>query len=299
MGTHAHVVVHARDPATARVLVGSALARLDRLEQRWSRFRDDSEISALNRADGRATSVSDDTRLLVDRSVEGWERTAGRFDPTVLAALLAAGYDRDFHAGLDRERPVRSPRPAPGCGDIRIRGREVTLPAGVAIDPGGIGKGLAVDLVIDLLMTAGATGALVNVGGDLRVAGRPGPDASWSIELEHPRADLPPLGRLALTDRALASTWRTRRRWRAGGAEQHHVVDPRTGRPAWTGLAGVSVLAATTWWAEVLGTEAFVAGAAESVELARRRRTDAVLVRDDGAVRTVGRLRLRPAGATA
>lgn len=316
MGTRAHVIVGAADLGTADVLGQSAVARLVALEQHWSRFLPGSEISNLNRNAGTKVRVSNDTLTLVTRAVEAWDRTDGRFDPTVLPALLIAGYDRDFRAlranaatpdtispdtprdaandseqDAGRHIDLDEVDPAPGCADIVISGNEIMLPVGTALDPGGIGKGLAADLVIDLLMTSGATGACINVGGDLRVAGTSPTGRPWTVDVEHP---LPPhrtIGMVQLDNEALVSSWRTRRTWGDPTKRRHHLIDPSTGRPAWCGLAGVSVVAEEAWWAEALATAIFLAGPAEAPAIARRHGIGALLVRDDGQVLGIGSLR--------
>jgi thiamine biosynthesis lipoprotein len=289
MGTRAHVGVIAGDLELAELLARSAVARLRTLEARWSRFRPDSEISALNHASG-PRAVSAETVLLVERSIEAWHRTAGAFDPTVLPALVAAGYDRDFR-DLAQDTPSTAARavgPAPGCAGIIVDGARVTLPAGVQLDPGGIGKGLAADLAVDLVMHAGASGACVNVGGDLRVTGSALDAAPWSVTIEDPLGGAD-VGTVHLRDEALASTWRTRRTW-GDDVRRHHLIDPRTGAPAWTGLAGVTVIASDAWWAEALATALFLSGPDGAPALVAQLGLSALLVRDDGARRGFGRL---------
>lgn len=292
MGTRAHVVVHGRDPGHADLLRRSAVVRLQALEARWSRFRPDSELTRVNEHAGETVDVSSETVLLVERSIEAWHRTGGRFDPTVLPALRAAGYDRDFRevAARATDAPAPAPAgPAPGCDGIEVRRHSVRVPAGVALDPGGIGKGLAADLVTDLLMTAGARGVCVNVGGDLRVAGRPEDAAAWTVTIEDPLAPGHAIGAVQLTDEALVSSWRTRRTWVRDGRTVHHLIDPRTGEPAWSGLAGVSVVAADAWWAEALATSLFLLGSADAPDAVRHAGAEALVVRDDGARRGIGR----------
>ena len=151
MGSDAHVVV-----------VGGPAD----LEGRWSRFLPDSEISELTRRTGEWVRLSPDTVLLVERALEAWRLTVGRFDPTVLGAVIRAGYDRSFEA-LDPSRAGGSPLTV-GAAGIEVDGDRVRLPSGVGFDPGGIGKGLAADLVVAETRAAGAAGACVNLGGDLR-----------------------------------------------------------------------------------------------------------------------------------
>jgi thiamine biosynthesis lipoprotein len=290
MGTRAQVIVTARALDHAEPLARAAAHRLAELERRWSRFRADSEITELNAGNGEPVAVSRETALLVDRAVEAWHRTGGAFDPTVLPALVAAGYDRDFRRLRAEPAPPAplDPTAAPGCDGIVVQGSTVALPAGVCIDPGGIGKGLAADLVVELVMTAGADGACVNVGGDLRVAGH-GPDATpWTVTVEHPLGERD-IGTIRLHDEALVSSWRTRRTWGPTSAPRHHLIDPATGAPAFTGLAGVTVLARDAWWAEAVATALFLAGSEGAAEVVAHHGVSALLVRDDGAVRTFGR----------
>jgi thiamine biosynthesis lipoprotein len=148
--------------------------RVEELERRWSRFRPDSEISRLNALAGSPMAVSPETLGLIGRALEGARVTGGRYDPTVLGDLLRAGYDRSFEeVGAAGAAGGGSPL---GRGWARVvvdaAGSSVTLPAGVGLDPGGIGKGYAADLVVEELRAAGAAGVCVNLGGDLRAEGR-------------------------------------------------------------------------------------------------------------------------------
>ena len=293
MGTRAHVIVVAPTLGLADLLGTSAVARLVGLEQTWSRFLPDSELSRLNRHAGSAVSVSRDVMGLVQRAVEAWHRTGGRYDPTVLPALIAAGYDCDFRSLTDAPATAEPlpAAPSPGCNGIQFGTRTITLPAGAAIDPGGIGKGLAADWVIEQVMAGGATGACINVGGDLRVAGLGPAGRPWSVAIDHPLESGRIIGHVELHDEALVSSWRTRRAWGAPGAERHHLIDPATGAPAWSGLAGVTVVAPDAWWAEALATALFLAGPDVAPALAQHHGIGALLVSDDGHVLGVGALR--------
>ncbi len=235
MGTTAHVIVTG-GPAG---LVDRAVDRLDELEGRWSRFRSESEISRLNERAGVPVMVSRDTYALIEHALEGWRLTEGRFDPTLLPEVRAAGYDRSFELinALDAPQGQASPAPhdgraldvapadRPGAERIQLDPivGTVCLGHGVQIDPGGIGKGFAADLVVELLLTAGALGALVNVGGDLRVSGSAPEGEGWIVAIDDPNDADHVIGTMALQGGAVASSWRTKR----GGAL-------RTGRRAIT-----------------------------------------------------------------
>ena len=252
MGSDAHLVVvggHAH-------LADDAAARLADLERRWSRFLLDSEISRCNALAGRPVDVSRDTVRLVSLAVAGWSLTGGSFDPTVLTAVCDAGYDRDFRDAASRastHTPPRS-RPAPGCVGIVCDEEHgtVTLPAHVQFDPGGIGKGLAADIVTEELLAQGASGALVGVGGDVRMRGVPPAGSTWTFAVDdaaHPGVELL---RLGLHDGAVATSSRLQRRWQTRTGAAHHLIDPRTGVPAVTPLVAVSAVTRDGWWAEVV-----------------------------------------------
>lgn len=289
MGTTAHVLVVAGSRAAARAGTERAGERLRVLESCWSRFLPTSDVSVLNAAEGSPVIVGVDTLRLVERAVEGWRRTGGRFDPTVLDSMVALGYDRDFDE-ITRDAPLPvTTIPAPGCAGIvvdRMVGA-VRLPWGVHFDPGGIGKGFAADVVATEAMRAGADGVCVNVGGDLRVEGEAPDGAGWVVELEHPitRAGV---AHLRLAGGAVASTWRTKRAWGPDDARCHHLVDPVTGAPARSGLAGTAVVANRGWWAEVLAKAAFVDGPDAGRACLEDHGVSGYLFDDDGTVHTAG-----------
>jgi thiamine biosynthesis lipoprotein len=257
MGTDAHVLVHGDDAAA---LADSARDDLEELERRWSRFLPDSEISRLNAADGAPRVVSPATSALVNRAVEGWEITGGRFDPTVLGDVIRAGYDRSF----ENVPAVTAPGVSDwrrGCAGIEVDEQVdvVRLPSGVAFDPGGIGKGYAADRVVATTMHRGARGACVNVGGDVRVEGVAPGGGSWVVAVLDPFTERP-LETVTVASGGVATTSRTKRRWIVDDHPAHHVIDPVTGRPAARDVASVTTIAAESWQAEVFAKAAFVAG---------------------------------------
>jgi thiamine biosynthesis lipoprotein len=132
----------------------------------------------------------------------------------------------------------------------------------VTVDPGGIGKGLAADLVAVELLDAGAAGCLVNVGGDLRALGRSPTDAGWVVTVPDPYRPGAELLRAALPEGGVATSSRLERRWRAGGIEVHHLIDPSTGAPANGDIVAATVVAAQAWEAEVLVKAITVGGTA-------------------------------------
>jgi thiamine biosynthesis lipoprotein len=283
MGATAEVTV----VGGSRALLAVARGRLTDLEQRWSRFIPTSEVSRLNRADGFPTRVSAETRLLVQRALDGHAVTGGRFDPTLLGAVLRAGYVESF------DRLGRRPRRFDSAlltGAHRIEVDEVAgtvrIPVGVGFDPGGIGKGLAADLVAEELLGLGAAGVCVNVGGDLRVLGAAPDGDAWRVMVESPWDAERPLAHLRLQDGAVATSSRLRRRWvRDDGVEQHHLVDPATGMSARSPVLAATAVASAGWQAEVLSKAAFL-DAGEGLDLVEELGAAAIVVVPDGLLTT-------------
>lgn len=259
MGTDVHIVV-VDGNGTGLLELGRTL--IDDLERRWSRFRSDSEVSALNRNAGHLVIVSPDTYDLVAKAVAAWRATDGRFDPTVGDALVAHGYDRDFGAVRATTAEIGPVHPAPTPAGIQLDPAPVgvTLPSGVVFDPGGIGKGLAADLTAARLIDAGAQGVLVNVGGDLRAVGRAPTDDGWVITIPDPARPREEMLRIAISEGAVATSSSLRRRWRTTTGEVHHLIDPTTGQPADTDVHSVTVVAGEAWWAEVLTKSIYLGG---------------------------------------
>jgi thiamine biosynthesis lipoprotein len=294
MGSDATVVV-VGGPAG---LTTAARQRLEDLEGLWSRFRPDSEVSRLNTAGGRRMGVSPETLRLVSTAVEAWRLTEGAYDPTVLGDVLRAGYTTSFESlpAVAAVAALANTELRIGAGGIRINHaeRSVGLPAGVGFDPGGIGKGLAADMVVEELMFAGAEGACVNVGGDLRVRGTPpgGPPGSgWAIGIDDPFSGGAPdtvedhIAVLGLADGGVATSSRLRRRWTTpDGTTSHHLIDPRTGKPADSGLATVTVVAAQAWQAEMLSKAVFLTGATAGAVLLDSFGAAGLLIADDATV---------------
>lgn len=270
MGSDAHVVVSTSgSQLDADSLLEVASARLRRLELTWSRFLPDSELSVANAHPGEWVEISHDTVELVDRALRAHVGTGGLFDPTLLGAVVDAGYDRSL--GGDG-RPGPGPASAAvdgllgdgtsGGGSVELdrAGRRLRVRPGTGFDPGGIAKGFAADVVVGELLGLGADGACVNVGGDLRLGGEVGGD--WTIDVEDPRLpDGAPIRRLSIAEGAVATSSRLRRRWtRPDGSEAHHLIDPRTARPARTEVLTATAVAAEGWVAEAAATAAFLVG---------------------------------------
>jgi thiamine biosynthesis lipoprotein len=272
MGTDCHIrVVGDIDPAWGQ-------AETLRLERLWTRFAD-SEVTGIG---PRPRDVDTDTALLLQRAIEGYDLTGGLFNPFLIDQLEAAGYDRDFDeiSAPAARRTRTGVRPT-----VSVQGCEVssTLP----LDSGGLGKGLAADLIARRLLERGAEGALVNLGGDVRCLGRPARHA-WQIGVEVPVATPEPIT-VKLLEGAVCTSTPLLRRWTlVTGGQAHHLIDPRTGQPMATDLASVTVIAPSAWLGEVLSKAVFLMDAADATALLVAHRAAALLVSRDGQLRRLG-----------
>ncbi|MBI2705458.1 MAG: FAD:protein FMN transferase [Actinobacteria bacterium] len=298
MGSDVSVVI----VTDRRDLLGVAVSRIDDLERRWSRFLSASEISNINRNAGRPVKVTADTRLLVQTAIEAWGATGGAFDPLVGESVIAAGYNRTIdEVRTGAPAPIRSSTASAGCGGIEVDARAgtVAIPAGTRFDPGGLGKGLAADLLAAELLAAGALGACVELGGDVRVTGL-GPElpetehageSGWSIGIADPFAPDTDAVVASLAEGAVATSSTLKRRWRTtDGGEAHHLIDPRTGRPATSPVVTATIIAGNGATAEVLATAAIVAGSQQAEGMIEALGAAGLLVEAGGSRTVVGAL---------
>jgi thiamine biosynthesis lipoprotein len=249
-----------------------------------SRFRADSEISRLHNTPGQAVRVGPVLAEALGVALRAARLSDGLVDPTVGAAVRALGYDRDF---ADIEDGPFVLQVVPGWRRVRFdaeRG-EVSLPRGVLLDLGATAKALASDEAARAIAAQLDCGVLVSLGGDVAVAG-PAPEGGWRIGIgdDHRTAVDGPV--VTIRDGGLATSSTTQRAWRRGGVDQHHIVDPRTGRAAEVVWRTVSVAAATCVDANTAATAAIVLGHAAPAWLASLG-LPARLVSASGAVRTV------------
>jgi len=277
LGTDARIVVWPPGSLDAACAVtDDVLAALDR---QASRFRADSELSALHGADGGFFALSDGLAEVIGVALAAAKWTGGRVDPTVGAALIALGYDRDFAAIGVAADPVL-PLPAPGWQQITHNGRLLRLPAHVRLDLGATAKGVGSDRAAQAAVRV-ADGVLISLGGDIAVAGTP-PRGGWPVTVAAAGGPV-----IRLTRGAVATSSVTCRRWRRGGRDLHHIVDPRSGLPADGPWQTVTVAAATCADANAAATAAIVAGP-EAEEWLGRTGLPARLVSDEGRVCLTG-----------
>lgn len=263
---------------------------------RLSRFRSDSELSRLNADPRREVPASPLLRAAVRAGLWAAERTGGLVEPTLVGALERAGYDSS-HDGVQPvplpEALSCAPPRAPAAPDPRARWREVEVddeagvvrrPPGLKLDTGGTGKGLCADAVAHRLRQY--TRFVVDCGGDIAVGGVGAQLEPYEIEIEHPLSGVA-IGAVRVASGGIATSGLNVRIWRSGdGGYAHHLLDPSTGRPAWTGLIGATALAPTALEAETLSKLALLRGPDGAREVLADR--GGVVVHDSGEVEAIG-----------
>ncbi len=258
------------------------------LDDACSRFRDDSELARLNRDSGG--SVSPLLLEALEAALAAAEETGGLVDPTVGGAMRGLGYDRDFDVVIRANpRPSFELRPASGWRSIRLNSAAatVTFARGTELDLGATAKAFAADRIASAVHSAVGSPVLVSLGGDIAVAGAIPPDGWPVLVTDDSRAAVADGQVIAIRGGGLATSSTTVRRWRAGGVEHHHIIDPRTGAPAAESWRTVSVAAPTCLEANTFATAAVVLGS-DAPRWLMQHRIAARLVRADGAVETVG-----------
>jgi FAD:protein FMN transferase len=260
---------------------------LDAVDEACSRFRPDSELMAVNGAPGRPVAVGPILLDALDVALRAARLTDGVVDPTVGRALRVLGYDRDFAAVAPDGAPVpRELGRVPGWHTIHIDRTAATIeiPEGVELDLGATGKAFAVDRAASAIAEHVGGGVLVSLGGDVAVAGPP-PEDGWPVRVADDHAAPPDAASetVAISVGGLATSSTTVRRWRRGGDELHHIVDPASGRPATVCWRTVSVTARSCVDANTASTAAIVRGEG-APEWLKASGLAARLVRRDGSV---------------
>ena len=247
-----------------------------REDERFSRFRKRTEISLVNASAGTWTPVTAPFLKVVQLALEAARITDGLFDPTVLPALLAIGYDRDFDDLISGARlALHPPEPCGRWQEVETNEGQIRMPADVALDFGGIAKGWTVDKAARRVKRLLPWG-LVDAGGDLRIIGRP-PRGGLPIGVEDPLDPRGEILRLHMERGALATSSVTMRSW---GPGMHHLIDPRTGRPADTGVLQATMWAPSCAAAEI-GSKWALLGGDQILD-----RLPAILVHEDGSIVT-------------
>lgn len=294
LGTRVRMVIRSED-AVDQAVLQSAANHVRHLvatwEQRWSRFRADSEISRANARAGEWVEVSPQTAAIVRRALQAWRDTGGLFHPALGRHLAEAGYDRSWRELKAQDAAAASTserryEPAIQAGvEVSDDDRYLRVVPGYALDLGGIGKGWIVECAARCLRRLGFQHFIVDAGGDMVCAGEAeaGP---WRIGVTDPAHPDQDVAVLEVRSLAVATSGIYRRRWPTETGDAHHIVDPRTGRPARTDVSSCTVIGPDLVALEVLAKCCILLGAEGAEAVLRRHAPHGwLLIRTDGQVR--------------
>ena len=292
MDTVMNLTVYGENAAAALESAEKELHTLD--EAVLSRTAEGSELYALNTSNGETVECGADDILpaLIETALTISDATDGAFDPTLAPVLDAWGFTKDEHrvppAGELKELLSHT-----GCGKVALEktadGWTVTLLDGAQLDLGGIAKGYAADLLRAQLEKEGVTSATLDLGGDVFVMGRKTDGSDWRIAVKDPADTESYLGIVSAADKFIVTSGVYERYFEENGVRYHHILDPKTGCPAESGLVSVTVLCENGAWADALSTACFVLGPDGALALRddlADQGTDfeLILVTDDGRV---------------
>ena len=243
-------------------------------ESRFTRFSEDSELSALNRSSGRRFEASSDLFSVVALARRFFHLTRGLFDPSILPDLKRVGYDRSMDVLRELgpspllETLLANEHPSFSEMDLDESDQTILLPPGMTLDLGGIAKGWIAEQAANILSDY-ATACAVDAGGDMFLVGLPEGLDQWSVALEDPLQTENILTTLKVNPGAIATSTVTKRVWQQAGKNRHHIIDPRTREPAVSNWISVTVIAPHAYEAEVFAKALLIAGPQEAEEIVR------------------------------
>lgn len=286
LGCHVHLATS--DPVDLDHAGSLARKVLAEVDLACSRFRPDSDLSRANAAAGSWVQVSPLLLAAVGVALAAAEQTDGLVDPCLGARLVSLGYDADLHVVQLRPDPPllpRRPHPVGAWREVQVDDSAVRVPTGVALDLGATAKAWAADLVATSVVHALGGSVVVSVGGDVRIISDERGSAWPVVVTERPGG--PPGATVWVDGGGVATSTTVVRRWRAGGIERHHLLDPRTGMPVEGPWRTVTATGPTSLAANVATTAALVLGP-QAPEWLEERGVTARLVHRTGRVARTG-----------
>ena len=298
MDTVMNLTVYGEKAASALENAEKELHTLD--ESILSRTAEGSELSALNAANGESVSYGADDPLpkLIETALAISEATDGAFDPTLAPVLDAWGFTKDLRCVPSADE-LAALLAHTGRDKVTLEetadGYSVALSDGAQLDLGGIAKGYAADLLRAQLEKEGITSATLDLGGDVFVMGKKSDGSDWRIAVKDPGDTESYLGIVSASDAFIVTSGVYERYFEENGVRYHHILDPKTGCPAESGLVSVTVMCKNGAWADALSTACFVLGTDGALALrddlaARGTNFELIFVTDDGRVLYTGGL---------
>lgn len=267
----------------ADTALDAAETEIERLDTLWSISNDDGEIARLN-ADKQAT-LSDDTITLLQRAKDISAATNGLFACTIEPIMEAWGFTSGSYT-VPNSATLQTLLARVDDTQIRINGNTATLPADVKVDLGGIAKGFTSDRVITIFAENGVESGIISLGGNVQALGTKSDGSLWRVGIQDPADKNSIIATLEIADKAVITSGGYQRYFEQDGITYHHIIDPRTGQPADSGLSSVTIVSDDGTLADGLSTALFIMGKDAALEFWRNHRDefDAVLVDDAGCV---------------
>jgi len=289
MGTFAEVSIYSHDEKTAGKAIEEALNEMERMDRIMSNYKNDSELSKVNKKAAKSP-VPCNAELLdvIEQSQYYSELSGGAFDITVSPIVALWGFFREKgHVPPDKE--IEKVLPAVSYKNIVInKSNDQKKPAAIyfkntqtQIDLGAIGKGYAVDKALEIIKRFGINNGCINLGGNIYVLGTPPGKKAWKIGVQNPRNANEILGYLELKNEATATSGDYERFFEFNGKRYSHIINPQTGRPV-SGTIATTIVAPTGTEVDALSTSVFVLGHEKGMELIKKiPNADAMIAYED------------------
>jgi thiamine biosynthesis lipoprotein len=289
MGCQVSAIID-RDGLSVKDLLQSVPVWFEKWEQCFSRFRSDSELSRINMSPGKEIQVSSLMQKVLRSAQRAHRMSQGLVTPILLNSLELAGYDRSFDllqspGSWQPSHPRSTPSPSGRRHMFYFdhRKRKLILGGGVRLDLGGVAKGWSVDCTVKRLSRRGP--CLVDAGGDIAVSGPMSDGEPWPIGVSDPFDPTQHIDQIFLDEGAVATSGKDRRRWYQDGSWRHHLIDPRTGKPAKTDVLRATVVGPNTQMAEMAAKMIVLSGSLQGIDwLDDHRRFAGLLVLDNGDI---------------
>ncbi len=267
----------------AKKALNDAADEIERLDALWSISSSDGDIARLN-TDKQAT-LSDDTIALLKRAQEISASTGGLFACTIEPVMEAWGFTNGNYTVPD-DATLQSLLAHVDDTQIAIDGNTVTIPADVKVDLGGIAKGFTSDRVMELFSADGVTSGIISLGGNVQTLGTKPDGSLWRVGIQDPDDSSGIIATIEVADKAVITSGGYQRYFEQDGTTYHHIIDPRTGMPADSGLTSVTIVSDDGTLADGLSTSLFIMGKEAALDYWRAHRDnfDVILVASDGSI---------------
>lgn len=281
MGTVVEVIIIADNESVARKSIADAFSAMERVDRLMSNFKEESDVSKINRGAGsEAVAVDSDVVEVIKKSIYYSEISDGAFDITI--GGVEELYNFEDEGRIPEKGKFKNSVSLIGYKNIIINGNTVRLTKkGIKLDLGGIAKGYAIDRGIDAIKKNGVADALINAGGDIRAIGE-SENGQWKVGVLHPRENGKLKDTLLLKDLSVATSGDYRKYFVAGGKRYHHILNPSTGLPT-EGVQSVTIIAPLAVDSDALATAVFVLGKKKGMEMIERLKdVEGIIIDSDG-----------------